>query len=134
MKPFFIEELIESTLRGLIHEILSQKDIDIMALQLERTTDATNLLDFVLRFIFFRDKFDNPDITQRARLFLSKIMSKTRIELQPNPDDPENYSFPLLLYILNYYSDDSWVCDTSNLGITLSIRANSGGRRSKYTQ
>lgn len=111
MNPF-IEELIENALKGLIYEILSQKDIDIVALQLDQTTaDATNLLKFVLDFILFRD-FDSPDITQQARLFLLKIMSKTCIEPQPNADDPESYSFPLLLYILNDYVCDLWVCDT----------------------
>ena len=91
--------------------------------QLNHTTDAKHLLDFALRAIFFRN-FDNADMTHRARLFLLKIMSKTDVEPRPlNPDDPENYSFPLLLQILNHCSP---VRDTLNLEILLLRLINSG--------
>ncbi len=83
---------------------------------LDHATGATNLLDFILGFIFDKG-FDNQDMTQRARLFLLKIMSKTYVEPPPNPDDLENYSFPLLLYVLNYHS---LVRDILNMEITLS--------------
>jgi hypothetical protein len=79
-------------------------------------TDAENLLDFVLGVICDGD-FDDADMTQRARLFLLKTMSKTHIEAPPDPDDPESYSFPLLLYMLN--QDELCVRDTLHLEITL---------------
>ena len=79
--------------------------------------DATNLLDFVLGVIC-DGNFDDVDMSQRARRFLLKTMSNTHIEPPPDPDDPENYSFPLLLYILNYHS---CVRGTSHLEIALTL-------------
>jgi hypothetical protein len=111
-------------LENLIHVILSWEDYMDFVAQVDYTTpaDAKNLLDFVLG-AELSDGFEgNADVTQRARLFLLKIMSKTYIEPLPNQDDLENYCFPLLLYSLNCYS---LVCDTSNPEIALS-RALSG--------
>jgi hypothetical protein len=92
--------------------------------------DAINLLDSILGNIFSEAFEGDTDITQRARLFLLKIMSKTYIEPLPNSDDPENHCFPLLLYSLNYYS---LVRDNLNLEIVFS-RAISGIMDLSHTQ
>ena len=101
-----------------MYDIILQEDYMEIVAQLGHA-DAKNLLDFVLGFIFDAT-FDD---TQQARLFLLKTMSNTHIEPPPNPNDPENYSFPLLLYILKYHS---WVRDTSYPEITPSSLTNNG--------
>lgn len=108
-----------------MYDIILQEDwVDIVA-QLDHT-DATHLLDFVLGVIC-DGNFDDADMSQRARRFLLKTMSKTHIEPPPDPDDP----FPLLLYIVNYCS---WVRDASHLEITISSLANRGGMMGQLTQ
>ncbi|KAF8344367.1 hypothetical protein F5887DRAFT_918167 [Amanita rubescens] len=82
----------------------SQEDcMDIVA-QLDHIADAKNLLDLILDRLFYCWMYPDANfMIQRKKLFLLKIMSKTyTIEPPPNPDDLDNYSFPLLLHILTY--------------------------------
>jgi hypothetical protein len=91
-----------------LREILSREDYISLAARLDHSSDAKNILDFTLQMLRHDTYLSKkePSITgmmRRARRFMLEVISKIRAVPGFNtPNDPDRYTLPLLLYILDY--------------------------------
>jgi hypothetical protein len=88
-------------------EILSRENYINLAARLD-DVDAENLLDFIRNWLqnyplSNQDDLGTLDVNRRARQFMSAVISTMHdVPLSSNiPYDPDNYTIPLLLSILN---------------------------------
>ena len=101
----------------LVCHILSGEDYIKPVAQLDKVSDAKNLLDFLLEMLQFDVPFSNQnssmavDMVQRGRQVMLEVFSKMHIvpSFKNMPYDPDDYALPLLLYILKD-SKDIKVC------------------------
>ncbi|KAF8332884.1 kinase-like domain-containing protein [Amanita rubescens] len=101
-----IRSVLNAKTVDLMREILSREDYISLAARLDHSSDAKNLLDFMLQMLdSYLSKEEPPmaGMMGRVRRLMLEVISKIRtVAGSSTPHDPNGYTLPLLLYILNY--------------------------------
>ena len=89
-----------------MNEILSKEHYINIAARLDHASDAENLVDFIYHFLFYYSLSNQDsiivDMQRRTRRFMLAVISTMHgLSLSNIPYDPDGYTLPLLLSILN---------------------------------